>query len=118
MILQKKTLKPVDTNATNTNKNLKQGSYGKIMIHKHSKLTQLMHFDEIFAAVWFQYVETLPNQMDTSDDIDLGFCDDMLTKVRSSYELCVLVTLLVTLGNAAFLHVFCVVRRFLDPLHP
>jgi hypothetical protein len=32
---------------------IKQGSYGKVKIHKHSKLSQLKHIDEVFAAVCY-----------------------------------------------------------------
>jgi hypothetical protein len=30
---------------------IKQGSYGKVLIHKHSKLGQLKHIDEVFAVL-------------------------------------------------------------------
>jgi farnesyl-diphosphate farnesyltransferase len=63
---------------------LKQGSYGKVKIHKHSKLEQLYHFDEIFAALWFKYGATMPNKVNLSDE-NIRFCDDMLGKVSRSF---------------------------------
>ena len=32
---------------------IKQGSYGKVKIHKHSKLSQLKHFDEVYAGICY-----------------------------------------------------------------
>ena len=62
---------------------LKQGAYGKVKIHAHSKLEQLMHFDEILAGVWFK-LEGMPNKVDNSKE-DVKFCDDMLGKVSRSF---------------------------------
>ena len=62
----------------------KQGSYGKVKIHKHSKLSQLSHIDEIFAALWFKYGAVMPNKVNTKDQ-DTKFCDDMLGKVSRSF---------------------------------
>lgn len=63
---------------------LKQGSYGKVQIHKHSVLTQLSHVDEVFAALWLTYGAPLPNKADLKD-ADRRFCDDMLNKVSRSF---------------------------------
>lgn len=66
------------------NEAIKQGSYGKVKIHKHSKLSQLSHLDEIFAAVWFKYGATMQNKVTIIDE-DTKFCDDMLGKVSRSF---------------------------------
>jgi isopentenyl-diphosphate delta-isomerase type 1 len=66
------------------NVGLKQGSYGKVQIHKHSKFSQLCHLDEIFAGLYLTYWATLPNQIDLKDD-NYRFCDDMLNKVSRSF---------------------------------
>ena len=63
---------------------LKQGGYGKVTIHKHSKLDQLSRIDEVFAAVWFKFGATMPNKVDIRDT-DTKFCDDMLGKVSRSF---------------------------------
>ena len=70
--------------SANGDQGIKQGSYGKVKIHKHSKLSQLSHIDEIFAAVWFKYGAVMPNKVDTRN-IDTKFCDDMLGKVSRSF---------------------------------
>ena len=70
--------------ASGGNKAIKQGSYGKVKIHKHSKLSQLSHIDEIFAAVWFKFGAVMPNKVDRRN-IDTKFCDDMLGKVSRSF---------------------------------
>jgi len=62
---------------------LKQGAYGKVKIHAHTKLEQLMHFDEILAAVWFK-LDGMPNKVDNTKE-DVKFCDDMLGKVSRSF---------------------------------
>lgn len=63
---------------------LKQGAYGKVIIHKHSKLEQLMHFDEIFAALWFHYVDNLKSTVCVTNK-SVKFCQDMLGKVSRSF---------------------------------
>lgn len=62
---------------------LKQGGYGKIKIHGHSKLSQLMHIDEIFAALYLK-INGLPNKMELVTESD-RFCEDMLVKVSRSF---------------------------------
>ena len=62
----------------------KQGAYGKIQVHKHSKLSQFAHIDEIFAAVWFKFGASMSNKISVVDD-DVKFCDDMLGKVSRSF---------------------------------
>jgi hypothetical protein len=70
--------------AASGNQGLKQGAYGKVKIHEHSTASQLWHVDEIFAALWFKYVVTLPNKLVTQD-ASLLFCDKMLGKVSRSF---------------------------------
>lgn len=65
-------------------KSLKQGAYGKVQIHKHSKLDQLLRIDEIFAALWFKYGNVMSSKVDNSDE-NVKFCDDMLGKVSRSF---------------------------------
>ena len=65
-------------------KSVKQGSYGKVKIHKHSKMSQLSHLDEVFAALWFKYGAVMPNKVNTKDE-DTLFCDAMLGKVSRSF---------------------------------
>lgn len=74
----------VDVAHANGNKGLKQGAYGKVKIHKHSKLSQLLHFDEIFAAFWLTFVAKMDNKIELKDD-NSRFCDDMLNKVSRSF---------------------------------
>jgi len=69
----------------------KQGAYGKIKTHKESKLKQLSHLDEVFAAGMFLYVKPLKSNLDTTfiretfDADDLAFCDEILCKVSRSF---------------------------------
>lgn len=80
--------KGIDKNTSHTetigNVALKQGAYGKVKIHKHSKLSQIYHFDEIFAAFWLLYGAPMPNKVDLRDE-SRRFCDDMLNKVSRSF---------------------------------
>jgi isopentenyl-diphosphate delta-isomerase len=69
---------------TGGDQSLKQGAYGKVKIHKHSKIDQILHFDEIFAALWFKYGPQMPNKVNVLDE-DTKFCDDMLGKVSRSF---------------------------------
>jgi farnesyl-diphosphate farnesyltransferase len=63
---------------------LKQGGYGKVPIHKHSKLSQLLHLDEVLAALQLKYGGELRDQLKRSDE-DISFCDDILGKVSRSF---------------------------------
>jgi farnesyl-diphosphate farnesyltransferase len=69
----------------------KQGAYGKIKTHKESTLSQLSHIDEVFAAIYFLYINPLKSNLDTPyirnayDPDDLAFCDDILVKVSRSF---------------------------------
>ena len=69
--------------ASAADKGKKQGAYGKVITHKHSKIDQLLHFDEVFAAVYFK-LTGMPNKVSLKDD-NYKFCDDMLGKVSRSF---------------------------------
>ncbi|CAM9191606.1 unnamed protein product, partial [Ectocarpus fasciculatus] len=70
--------------AKSGDKGLKQGGYGKVKIHKHSKLDQLCHFSEIIAALKVLYGNPLENKLVLSDE-NVRFCDDILVKVSRSF---------------------------------
>jgi farnesyl-diphosphate farnesyltransferase len=65
-------------------KGLKQGAYGKVKIHKHSKLEQISHFGEIVAALKVLYGNALDNKLNVTDE-NVKFCDDILVKVSRSF---------------------------------
>lgn len=77
-------LQSIPTSPTKGNTQLKQGAYGKVRIHKHSKISQLLHLDEIFAALQLKFGNELQNQLKISNS-QLAFCDDMLGKVSRSF---------------------------------
>jgi farnesyl-diphosphate farnesyltransferase len=69
----------------------KQGAYGKIKIHKESKISQLSHLDEVWSAIVLLYIKPLKSNLDskfvkqTFNAADLEFCDDILCKVSRSF---------------------------------
>ena len=69
----------------------KQGAYGKLITHKESKLTQLLHMDEVFSAVSLLYIHPLKSNLNsefiqnTFNPQDLAFCDEILCKVSRSF---------------------------------
>ena len=64
----------------------KQGAYGKVEIHKHSKLSQLTHLDEVFCALSLLYgPSSMANRVSSTADEDSKFCDNMLGKVSRSF---------------------------------
>lgn len=65
-------------------KSLKQGAYGKVTIHKHSKLDQLSRIDEVFAAVWFKLGGKMTSKVNEKDE-NVRFCNDMLGRVSRSF---------------------------------
>jgi len=67
-------------------KALKQGAYGKIAIHKESKLSQLSRVDEVFSAVYLKLRvnKILANKIEHTDE-DVAFCDDILGRVSRSF---------------------------------
>jgi len=68
----------------NGDTSLKQGAYGKVKIHKHSLLGQIIRLDEVFAALYVLRGGPMTNKIDRSDD-DVMFCDVMLGKVSRSF---------------------------------
>lgn len=78
------TKSPAPVTGSNGNQGLKQGSYGKVQIHKHSKFDQLSRIDEVFAGVWLTYGAVIPNKINLQDE-DTKFCDYMLGKVSRSF---------------------------------
>jgi farnesyl-diphosphate farnesyltransferase len=68
------------------NKGLKQGAYGKVKIHSHSKFDQFSRIDEVFAGLYFKY----SGMKDTVGKVNknekaLLFCNEMLGKVSRSF---------------------------------
>ncbi|GMI60273.1 hypothetical protein ScalyP_jg10098, partial [Parmales sp. scaly parma] len=69
----------------------KQGGYGKLVIHKESKISQIMRVDEVLAAIKLVYLQPLTSNL--KDDgiqgrfksTDLEFCDEILSKVSRSF---------------------------------
>jgi len=65
---------------------VKQGSYGKVITHKHSKLDQLMRPLEIAAALRFKYGGLLEDNLKPMEsDPDVKFCGKMLNSVSRSF---------------------------------
>ena len=69
----------------------KQGAYGKVKTHKESKLSQMLHLDEIWSAITLLYISPLESNLEspliqeTFNPLDLKFCDDILCKVSRSF---------------------------------
>jgi len=69
----------------------KQGSYGKVKIHKEGTLAQLCHLDELFSALKLLYLSPLKSNIDdtfiksTFGKEELSFCDEILVKVSRSF---------------------------------
>ena len=62
-------------------KGLKQGAYGKVKIHKHSKIDQILRPDEMVAMVkLLAFGANMTDKVDVVDD-NVKFCNDMLGKV-------------------------------------
>eukprot|EP00633_Aureoumbra_lagunensis_P001692 CAMPEP_0197302274 /NCGR_PEP_ID=MMETSP0890-20130614/50941_1 /TAXON_ID=44058 ORGANISM="Aureoumbra lagunensis, Strain CCMP1510" /NCGR_SAMPLE_ID=MMETSP0890 /ASSEMBLY_ACC=CAM_ASM_000533 /LENGTH=662 /DNA_ID=CAMNT_0042781821 /DNA_START=173 /DNA_END=2163 /DNA_ORIENTATION=- len=82
-------------NKAATNKNLKQGAYGKVFTHKHSLLSQLLQPREVFSALRLKLGPgRLPTKLATvpadgnhgfMEQSDIDFCDDMLGRVSRSF---------------------------------
>jgi farnesyl-diphosphate farnesyltransferase len=68
----------------NKDSSLKQGGYGKVQIHGHTKWERFSRLDEVFAAVWYKFGVPMTNKVDLADP-DTKFCDDMLGKVSRSF---------------------------------
>lgn len=68
----------------------KQGAYGKVKIHTESKLAQLSHLDEVFAAVayklgWTDATRVVPLSPNASSH--RIFCETLLTRVSRSFAM-------------------------------
>lgn len=116
----KKTTKAAGTPKTKTaapapesnEKCLKQGGYGKVKIHKHSKWEQLSHVSEMFAALQVLYGNPLDNKLVLSDE-NVRFCDDILVKVSRSFAA---VIKQLPAGLCVDIMVFYLVLRALDTI--
>lgn len=62
----------------------KQGAYGKIKTHTESKVSQLLHIDEVVSALYFLYINPLRSNMRLDND-DVAFCDKILVAVSRSF---------------------------------
>lgn len=69
----------------------KQGAYGKVRTHQESKLSQLSHLDEVWAALTLLYLQPLQSNLgsayvrQTFPPDDLQLCDDILVRVSRSF---------------------------------
>ncbi|KAL9184786.1 hypothetical protein ACHAXT_012756 [Thalassiosira profunda] len=69
----------------------KQGAYGRVPTHKESKLSQLLHVDEVWSALTLLYLQPLKSNLasdaiaSTFDAGDLAFCDEILCQVSRSF---------------------------------
>jgi isopentenyl-diphosphate delta-isomerase type 1 len=63
----------------------KQGAYGKVKIHKHSKLSQAMRVTEVFSAIKLMAGYGLNKGPQWAPGSDEEFCDKMLGKVSRSF---------------------------------
>ena len=65
----------------------KQGAYGKVPIHKHSKCEQLSHIDEVLAIAKYLVEERFKPTRDIgTEDENFRFCDSILGKVSRSFS--------------------------------
>jgi farnesyl-diphosphate farnesyltransferase len=75
----------------NDSQKAKQGAYGKVKIHKESKVSQLLRLDEVWSAVTFLYLKPLRSNLNsdyiqkTFPSSELQFCDSILVKVSRSF---------------------------------
>jgi farnesyl-diphosphate farnesyltransferase len=66
----------------------KQGAYGKIKIHSEPKLHQLLHLDEVMAAMTLLYIRPMQSNLASAKGYpkqDLEFCNDIVIKVSRSF---------------------------------
>lgn len=64
--------------------NKKQGAYGKVKTHKHSKLSQLSHLDEIFAMLVYKFGPQSSSKIDETNE-NVRFCNEILGSVSRSF---------------------------------
>jgi len=67
------------------NEALKQGAYGKIPIHKHSKLSYLRRPSELLAGLRLALLPSGNSSKVALTTPDVAFCDDMLGRVSRSF---------------------------------
>eukprot|EP00746_Dinoflagellata_sp_MGD_P149487 gnl/MRDRNA2_/MRDRNA2_81507_c0_seq3.p1 gnl/MRDRNA2_/MRDRNA2_81507_c0~~gnl/MRDRNA2_/MRDRNA2_81507_c0_seq3.p1 ORF type:complete len:499 (+),score=109.98 gnl/MRDRNA2_/MRDRNA2_81507_c0_seq3:114-1610(+) len=81
----------LEASRTENDATKKQGSYGKVKVHKHGKLDQLLRPAEVLAAVRYKIrgkgkpgmlLEGAPEGMHVDDIL---FCEDILVKVSRSF---------------------------------
>ncbi len=63
---------------------LKQGAYGKVKIHKHSKWDQVKRLDEVFSALWLIYGPQMESNLNMKNE-NVQWCSAMLGKVSRSF---------------------------------
>lgn len=64
----------------------KQGSYGKVKTHKEPLLQQLLHVDEVFAAIKFKLAaRRAKNSLPADAPADYVFCEEIMCKVSRSF---------------------------------
>jgi farnesyl-diphosphate farnesyltransferase len=78
-------LKIIAKDSSNADKNKKQGAYGKVKTHSHSKIYQILRLDEVFSVIYFKFTG-MPNKVNIEDE-NIKFCDDMLGKVSRSFAM-------------------------------
>ena len=112
--LGKASYSPPSENQRAFNTGIKQGAYGKVKIHKHNKLSQLVRIDEVFSAIWLKFGAKMPNKIEkTNADPDLLFCDLFLGKVSRSFAA---VIRQLPKGLCSDILVFYLVLRALDTI--
>lgn len=89
-VITKKMMLP-KSKGTENDATKKQGSYGKVKVHKHGKFDQLLRPAEVLAAVRYKIrgkgklgmlLEDAPEGMNANDIL---FCEDILVKVSRSF---------------------------------
>jgi farnesyl-diphosphate farnesyltransferase len=77
---------------TNGNVGKKQGAYGKVPIHSESKIRQIMHINETWAALTLLYIQPLQSNVESAMKYapsalpdDIRFCQDILVDVSRSF---------------------------------
>ncbi|GMH68559.1 hypothetical protein TrST_g11984 [Triparma strigata] len=84
-------LKEVVRNVSGGEGGKKQGGYGKVVIHKESKFSQVVRFDEMLSGFRLLYSRPLTSNLgdkmlvERFDVDDLKWCDEMLGKVSRSF---------------------------------
>ncbi|CAM9211041.1 unnamed protein product [Discosporangium mesarthrocarpum] len=72
------------TSALQLDKSKKQGAYGRVPTIKNSKLAQLVHLDEVIAALRCKMILPISSKVPHTDS-NVVFCDAILGKVSRSF---------------------------------